>query len=441
MRAGQAPGAWPVVGHLPDLLRRPLAFMDSLPAHGDIVRVRIGLRDAYVLCHPELVRRVLTDSRVFDREGPLYEKVRAALGNGLASCPRADHRGQRRVLQPAFHHKRLERYAQVMSVEVETLTDRWRSGQVVDAVDEMFRLTTAVAVRTLFSSDFPAPVAEELRDCLDVFLRGVYTRVLMPAVDAVPSPGRRRYRRALVRWRALVSGIIAEYRAAGVDQDDVLSLLLAARDDSGRPLSDHELCDQVALLVLAGAETTSSALAWCVQLLGSHSDVLDRLQTEADTVLGGSIATWDDLPDLTFTHRVVQEVLRLYPPAWAITRTTVEPVELAGEQLALGSMVICSPYVIHRRDDFFPDAAAFDPDRWQNGHPHREAYLPFGLGANKCIGEAFGLAEATLALASLVSRWHLRPLPTRSSKAAPRSVLAPGSLPVLVDARLPTPRP
>ncbi|WP_159041868.1 cytochrome P450, partial [Streptomyces aureus] len=228
---GIAPGAWPLLGHLPHLLGRPLDFLDSLPAYGDVVRVRMGPRTLHVVSHPELVRRVLTDRRHFDRGGVLYDKIRAVLGNGLATCPNAEHRWQRRALQPAFHHGLMDRYAAAMTAEIQNLTARWRPGTVVDVTEEMFRLTTAVAVRTLFSAGITPGAAEELRAALDVLLRAVYTRVVLPAVDRVPSPARRRYRLALARWRTGVAAIVASYRAAGVDHGDALSLLLAARDE------------------------------------------------------------------------------------------------------------------------------------------------------------------------------------------------------------------
>ncbi|MFD0151004.1 cytochrome P450 [Streptomyces sp. NPDC055721] len=435
LRHGAAPGAWPLLGHLPYLVTGPLAFLDSLPGHGDVVRVRMGPRDLHVVSDPGLVRRVLTDRRTFDRGGVLYDKVRAVLGNGLATCPNDEHRWQRRTLQPAFHHALMERYAATMTAETEALTARWRPGSVVDVTEEMFRLTTAVAVRTLFSAGITVHAAEELRAALDVLLRGVYTRVVAPAIDLVPSPARRRYRRALARWRAGVSAIVAAYRAAGVDHGDALSLLLAARDGQGRPLSDDELGDQVATLVLAGAETTSSVVAWALRLLADHPEAEARLHAELDTVLGGRPVTGAELPGLPCTGDVIREVLRLYPPAWAVTRTAIRETELAGRLLPPGSTVMCCLYLVHRRPGLFRDPDLFDPGRWAAGEVPREAYVPFGLGATKCIGDVFGMTEATLALASVTSRWRLTPVSRRPPRPVPRIVLSPGPVPMLLAAR------
>ncbi|MFC9594846.1 cytochrome P450 [Streptomyces sp. NPDC056944] len=436
-RYGYAPGGWPLLGHLPRLAFRPLAFLDSLPGHGDVVRVRMGTRTVHVVSHPELVRRVFTDRRSFDRSGVLYEKVRALLGNGLATCPNAEHRDQRRVLQPAFHPSLMDRYAAVMTAETQALTARWRPGAVVDVTEEAFRLTTAVAVRTLFSAGITPRGAEELREALEVLLRGLYTRVVAPAVDRVPSPARHRYRRALARWRTGVAAIVAAYRAAGVDHGDALSLLLAVRDEHGRALSDAELGDQVATLVLAGAETTSSVVAWALRLLADHPGAAARLHAELDAVLAGGPVTRADLPRLPYTADVVREALRLYPPAWAITRTTTRGTELAGMPLPPGSIVICCLYLLHRRRELFPEPALFDPGRWAAGEVPRDAWLPFGVGAGKCVGDAFGTAEATLAIAAIASRWHLTPVTPRPLRPVPRLVLSPGPQPMRLAERTP----
>ncbi|MGW4743538.1 cytochrome P450 [Streptomyces sp. NPDC004290] len=436
-RYGHAPGAWPLFGHLPRLVLRPLPFLDSLPGHGDVVRVRMGTRTVHVVSHPALVRRVFTDRRTFDRSGVLYEKVRALLGNGLATCPNAEHRAQRLALQPAFHPSLLDRYTAVMAAETRALTARWRPGAVVDVTEEAFRLTTAVAVRTLFSAGITPHAAEELREALEVLLRGLYTRVVAPAVDRIPSPARRRYRGALARWRTGVAALVAAYRAAGTDQGDALSLLLAVRDEHGRGLSDAELGDQAATLVLAGAETTSSLVAWALRLLADHPEAAARLRGELDAVLAGRPVAPADLPRLPYAADVVRETLRLYPPAWAITRTTIRGTELAGTPLPPGSIVICCLYLLHRRRELFPEPARFAPDRWASGEVPRDAWLPFGTGAGKCVGDAFGTAEATLALAAIASRWTLTPVTRRPPRPVPRLVLSPGPQPMRLTERTP----
>ena len=447
LRSGRAPGAWPFLGHAVAVLRRPLPLLDSLPAHGDLVEIRLGTRPAFVLCHPDLVRRVLTDFRGFDRAGYGYERVRAAMGNGLATAGHQDHRRQRLVMQPAFRHEHLRGYVAVMSQEITTTLGNWPDGEVIDLVEEMFTLTTTVALRALFSSRLDPDQAERLRRAFDVFLRGIYARAALRLAGRLPTPGNRRYARAVTYWRAQVGELIDACRQAGADTGshedrgdpiDLMSRLLAARDEQGQGLSAAELADQVAVIMLAGGETTSSAVAWSWHLLAGHPDIAAALHAEADAVLGHDVAGWDHLPRLDLTARVVREALRLYPPGWIIPRVCTGPVTLAGRTLPAGSIVVFSPYVLHRRPDLYPDPHRFDPDRWLTPAPElRASYLPFGAGATRCIGEEFGLAEATLIVASIAARWTLTPEPGSTVAPAARAVLVPRTLPVRLAARAP----
>jgi pentalenene oxygenase len=215
-----------------------------------------------------------------------------------------------------------------------------------------------------------------------------------------------------------------------------MSRLLAARDEEDRGLSDTELADQVAVLMLAGGETTSAAVTWSWHLLTTHPEILAAVRAETDAVLGGAVAGWDHLPRLDLTARVVREALRLYPSAWALPRVCTRPVTLAGRTLPPGTMVVLSPYILHRRPDLYPHPARFDPARWLTPAPdHRSSYLPFGAGATRCIGEEFGLAESTLILATTAARWTLSPDPGTTVSPATRAVLVPRAFPVHLSAR------
>jgi cytochrome P450 len=433
LRFGRAPGAWPFLGHAVALLRRPLPLLDSLPAHGDLVEIRLGPRPAFVLCHPDLARRVLTDFRGFDRAGRGYERVRAAMGNGLATVAQPDHRRQRLVMQPAFRHEHLRGYVAVMRQEITAAMAGWP--EVIDLVEEMFTLTTTVALRALFSSQLDSEQAERLRQAFDIFLRGIYARAALQVAGRLPTPGNRRYDQAVARWHDQVSELIDGYRQADL-RDDLMSRLLAARDEQGRSLSATELADQVAVLMLAGGETTSAAVAWSWHLLCGHPEILAAVQAETDAILGRDVAGWDHLPRLDLTARVVREALRLYPPGWVIPRTCTRPVTLAGRTLPAGSIVIFSPYVLHRRPDLYPEPHRFDPDRWLTPAPAQKAsYLPFGAGATRCLGEEFGLAEATLILASMAARWDLTPEPGTTVAPAARAVLVPKAFLVRLTVR------
>ncbi|MEV5510672.1 cytochrome P450 [Streptomyces orinoci] len=429
-----APSAWPLVGHLPRFARDPLGFLRSLPAQGEVVRIRLGGRQVFVPCGPEAACRALADGHTFDRTGPLFDRIRAEMGNGLATCPQAEHHRQRLLLRPAFQRERLERYRTVMEEESAALADRWCHGQVIDVVDAMFGLTVSVAVRTLFSSRIGPGTTAALRQCLDVFLRGSYTRALLPLSTVLPTPANRRFDRALVRWRHYVRQLIDEARRRPAGGPDLLSALLEARDGRQGGLSEAELADQIAVLVLAGAETTSAALSWTWHLLAAHPDAEAELHAGLDS--GGP-----DPAALDHVHRVVKESLRLYPPAWAIPRTVTRETMLAGHRLPAGATLLFSPYVLHHRPDLHPEPERFRPERWLPGGTDRRAraaFLPFGAGPTRCIGESFALTETTVALTTIASHWQLRPLPGHLVHAAARSVLAPRTLPMrLVRRRRP----
>lgn len=450
-RAGTAPGAWPLMGHLTSMYRDPLGFLARLPRYGELVEIRLGRMPVHLVCHPELVRSVLADDRTYDRSGPLYERSQQAMGNGLATCPHADHRRQRRLLQPAFRPDHLTRYTTVMQQTINEAMADWQPGEEFDLADELFALSTTTALRALFDAELGPRTPPGLQDALDTFLKGIYWQALTPWSRRIPTPGSRRYARALRVWRGHTDRLIAQHSAAGsaadagpavTDQRNVLAHLLAARDASSPQLTGSDVHDQVTSLLLAGSETTAAALAWACHLLAADPETQRRLHDETDSQLAGRPACWDDLPRLPLTGHVITETLRLYPPAWLIPRVTTRDTELAGLGLAAGTTVVCSPYVIHRRGDLYPDPGRFHPDRWRTGADRgvaaataRGRYLPFGLGPHRCIGESFALAEATLALAAILGRWTLEPVPGTTVRPAPRAVLAPQRLPMRLRRR------
>ncbi|PZS40380.1 MAG: cytochrome P450 [Pseudonocardiales bacterium] len=438
--AGTAPGAIPLLGHTLPLLRNPLRFLTSLPARGDLVRIRIGPVEAIVVCAPELIRQVLLNDRVFDKGGPFFDRGREVAGDGLINCPHSLHRRQRRLAQPAFHSTRLPGYAQVMTKHIAEVTGSWQDGQVLDVLPEMMTLTARIAVETMFSDALPAALLGTVLDDFNTVLAGIYKRVLMPpSLVKLLIFGNHRYDRARLRLRGIIGRVITDRRVSGADRGDLLSTLLSARDPAdNKGLSDIEIVDQVITFFMAGSETTASTLAWAVHLLARHPDVEHWLHAEVDAVLAGAPASFEDLPKLELTGRVVTETLRMYPPGWMFTRTTTTDTRLGGHPIPAGSILVYSPYLLHHRPDLYPDPDRFDPDRWTDGHtaqPPREALIPFGGGARKCIGDTFAVAEATLALATLATRWYLRLRPGRHIHPARFIVLRPRGLRMRATAR------
>ncbi|UFS97277.1 cytochrome P450 [Nocardia huaxiensis] len=426
-----APYRLPLLGHMVSLLRDPLRFLNSLPAHGDLVRVGLGPVPAVAVCDPRLTQELLRRDRVFDKGGPLLDRVREMLGDGLVTCPYSMHRRHRRLAQPAFHPARTADYAAIMTRRIDAITGAWRDGQVVDMKEQMHALASAVTAATLFSHAVPQQVLRALLADVDHVVRALMLRTLMPApLLRVPTPGNRAYERAIGNVRSALAEIIAARRAEGVDHGDLLSALIAAQDEDGGGLSDLEISDQVITFFVAGTETTGTALAWALCLLDQHPAVADRLRAEVEPVLGGRAARYQDLPDLPWTGHVITEALRLRPPVWFVTRAVSEDTELGGHRLAAGTTVMYSAFTIQHRADLYPEPERFDPGRWADTakSPARADFLAFAGGARKCIGETFARTEMTLTLATIIGRWRLRTVPGNDSRPTRSSTLQPRQL-------------
>ncbi|MEV3989522.1 cytochrome P450 [Streptomyces sp. NPDC049837] len=434
-----APGALPGVGHAWALLRSPLDFVGSLPEHGDLVEVRLGPFRTYVPCHPELLWQVLTDDRTFDKDGALYVKVRAVAGNALPLCARRDHRRQRRLIQPAFHRDRIEQFSTVMVDEITALTSRWSDGQVVDIFSDLFDMAVRTVCRTLFSTSPTPAAAREFRRALAVGLRGFLPGFLLPPrLERLPLPLIRhpRLMRGLLDARDLLLAAPRRPEDAG---DDLIATLTSTGPDGCRAMTAQEIHEQIVPMISAGADTATSALSWARYLLAQHPEAERRLHAEVDTELGHGPARWGDLDRLPYTTRVLTETLRLYPPAWVMPRVTTAPARLGRADLPVGASVLFCSAAVHRHPDVYAHPHTFDPDRWL---PHRAralprgAFVPFGAGPRKCIGDHYGTVEATLALATIARRWQLGVHPRADPRpAALGTVLTPRRLLMRVHAR------
>ncbi|MGA5299688.1 cytochrome P450 [Nucisporomicrobium flavum] len=432
----RAPRAWPLLGHAWPLLRDPLRFVQSLPAYGDVVWIRLGPARAALVCDPQLTSAVLLDDRTFDKGGLLVERGREVVGNGVGTCPHDEHQRQRRLARPAFHPARLPHYAEGMRRQIATVLGRWRDGREIDVLDEMLTLTGGTVVEAMFAATSlpPRTLATALDDFATV-LAGIYRRMFLPApLDRVPLPGNLRYRAARNRLRRTVGDLVADYRRTGTDRGDILSVLVGS---DGPGFTDDEIHDQVVTLFLAGTESAASVLAWALHVLGERPDLEDRLHREVDA-LSGDLPGPGDLPSLDLTGRIVTETLRVYPPGWLFTRRTTAATRLGEHDIPAGTTVAFSPYLMHHRADLFDDPERFDPDRWDGtsaGPPARGVFIPFGAGARKCLGDTFAMTEATLALAAITRRWRLRPVPGRPVRRTVDTTLRPRGLRMRLEAR------
>jgi cytochrome P450 len=434
-----APGALPLVGHGLAILRQPLEFLNSLPAHGDIVQIQLGPTRVPLVCNPELVRTMLRNDRVFDKGGLLFDRGRELLGNGLVTCQHNEHRRQRRLLQPAFRQHCMPGYGQIIAEQMHAVLGTWQDDQVLDVVPVLKHLSTRVAAVALFSKVLPPDKLERIAEDVETFSAGVFRRILLPPIAAsVPTPANVRYDRARQRLRRTIAEVIADYRANGIDSGGILPILMATRDDQSaqQQLSDEECSDQAITLFFAAIETLAIASAWALYLIAQNPDTRQRLEAEADQVLGGRFATYEDVPALAYTNRIVKETLRICSPAWLITRVVTEDTQLGGYQLPAGEVVGCSPLMMHLDPGIHPAAQAFDPDRWQEETaPHTDTVLPFSAGARKCIGDTFAMVEATLTLSSIASRWRIEAVPNGHPKPSFHAFYTPRNLKLKIAPR------
>jgi cytochrome P450 len=421
--------------------RDPPGFLLTLAReHGDVARFRWGRSDEYLLNNPEYVRRVLvTEQRSF-MKGQALQEAKRILGEGLLTSEGELHLRQRRLMQPLFHPRRVDGYAQTMVSCAERVSQRWRDGESVDAHQEMARLTLAIVGQTLFDADVEAEASEigvALTDALDSI-----KTLMVPwsgVLEVLPTPAMRRLRRARVRLDRTIYGLIRQRKADGRKREDLLSLLVSVREEAGDPMSDEQIRDEAMTLFLAGHETTAAALTWTWFLLAQHPDAEARLHEEVDAVLGDRPPSVADLRRLHYTDMVVSEAIRLYPPAWLIGRRALVDFEVDAYVVPARAIVILSPYVSHRDPRWFPEPARFDPERWtEDGRAARPrwAYFPFGAGARTCIGEAFAWTEAKLVLATLARRWRLCRVPGHRVELHPRVTLRPkGGMPMTLERR------
>ena len=407
--------AYPVVGNLPELARDPIAFfLDTRRTYGDIFRYRFGPRTVYFVAHPDAVKHVLQDNYTNYRKHTAYDKIRPLVGEGLLTSEGESWLKNRRLAQPVFHRQRIGTFAEMMTEETLLMMERWRRfepQEPFDLLPEMMRLTLTVVGRSLFSKDIGGE-ADKIGAALTFALHHANTRSLqLVDLSKLPIPNNVRFNRAVGVLDDLVYSLVAERRASGKDEGDLLSMLLHAQDaDTGESMSDRQLRDEVMTLFLAGHETTANALSWIFYLLSKHTLVTQKLFNEVDAVLGRRTATLEDTPNLTYTRQVIDEGLRLYPPAWIIGRQTLQDDRVGGAFIPAGSDVTISPLVTQRHPLFWSNPEGFDPGRFtpeRSKQRHRFAYFPFGGGPRVCIGNNFALLEMTLTLATVLQRYEL----------------------------------
>lgn len=403
--------------------RDPIGFFTKLAReHGDISHFNLGEQNLYLVNHPDMIKEVLVGKDRNFTKWFAVERLKEVLGQGLFVSEGAYHARQRKLSQPAFHRQRIAGYAGTMVKVSQRVRDRWQEGQALDVGAEMNWLAMVIVADTLFGADVESE-AVEIQNALSEVLR-MLERSTLPVSEVAE------FDQARARLDAAVLKIIRERRAADGadvrDRGDLLSMLLAARDEDGSAMSDLELRDEAMTIFLAGHETTANALTWTWYLLSQHPQVEERLHATLDEVLQGKAPTLDDVPRLKFVEMIFAEAMRLYPPVWIVGRRAINDCEIGGWKVPAGAIVLLSQYVTQHDARFFPEPEKFDPQRWT---PEAEAarpgysYFPFSSGSRQCLGEPFAWLEGVLAISVIAQKWRLRLAPGHRVEMQPQLTL------------------
>ena len=426
------PRGLPYIGQARNFTRDPLGFLSGLAAtYGDISCFTLGGVQAFFVRHPDYIREVLITQRASFTLSPLRKRLDAVVGQGLFTSEGDLHARQRRLMQPVFRKSRIEAYAAAIAELSRRTRDQWQPGTVIDLTDETMKLTMRVAARALFEDDIGADTGK-VSDNLEVLME-FFTRISSPFLRLwlkMPLPSTRRFHAAVRELDAVIYGMIERRRRAGATGNDLLSLLMQAKDDETNVvMTEKQLRDEILTLLIAGHETTANLLGWTLYLLAQDPGSADRLHAEARSVLGGRDGfTAADTERLPFARQVVQEGMRLYPPGWFVGRAALSDVRLGEYTVPRGAVVLLSQYVMHRDGRYFEEPDRFKPSRWENGFQDRlprGAYFPFSAGDRHCIGEGFAWQEALLILATLVERWKFELVPGQNIRPKPSVTLRP----------------
>ena len=386
--------------------------MTELRRHyGGAVRFPVGPLWFYLFSDPDLVQEVLVGKADEFNLGRMHRAMTSIAGDGLFSSTGGLHRRQRRIVQPAFHRSAIRTYVAQIEQRTTEMLDRWEGVERVELVEEMTLLTLDVVTDTILGGDR----LEDAGAMYDRMAVGVdrLERMLTPLgplLTRLPTRSNRAFDAAIAELRASVEALIARRRDQGREGEDALWALLAATDEEGAPLPDELIRDELITLVLAGQETTAIALCWTLWLVAQHPEADERLAEEAQEVPSAESLGGDALERLPWARQCLEEGMRLYPPAWVVSRTAARDTSVGGWDVSRGGNVFTSPWVTHRDPEIWPEPERFDPERFSPDAVearHRFAYFPFGGGGRKCVGASLAMVEGTVALAMIARRVRL----------------------------------
>ncbi len=426
------PKGAPIMGVMREFNRDHLGFIERAQReYGDVVWMRFLYVPALFLYHPDDIEYVLaTNPKNFIKSMSLRSNFfQRLVGNGLLTSQGEEWKRARRLSSPAFHRERVASYATVMVDYTNRLTSKWQEGETRDIHVDMMRLTLEIVVQCLFSADVSHDV-DHVGATLKELVKPFASQATLGWIlnNRLPTPAHFRFHALAKKIDDVVYRIIAERRASGRNEGDLLSMLLAARDEDGSQMNDRQLRDEVMTLFLAGHETTALTLAWSWYLLGTHPESEKRFHAELDEALGGRAPTATDLPRLKFTEQIAKESMRLYPPAYGLGREAIDDCEIGGYRVTAGTQVFMFQWATQRDPRFYDEPEAFRPERWTDEFIERlpkYAYFPFGGGPRACIGASFAMMEIILCLATIGQKFRLELVPDHPVSIYPAMSLRP----------------
>lgn len=422
------PPVHPLLGHTSSFADDPLGFLTHCGQdYGDIVPLRFITGTLFLLTRPEHIETVLNHPTIFTKNTLTWRAFQTLVGRGLLTSGGDYWAKQRRLIQPLFHQQRITAYADIMVAQTQQMLATWADGDTLDLHQQISQLTLGIVTQALLDVDLNSDAAQAVAFALDQAMLWFerQRRVAFLPLQWWPSKGNRTYRQALKQLDETVYGLIRQRRNRG--GQDLLAMLMQVEDEDGSRMSDRQLRDEVTTLILAGHETTATALSWTWVLLSQNPKVETKLMAELQA-LGDRVPTVADLPQLTYTRQILQEAMRIYPPVFTFARSVEQDFDLGDYQIPAGSLVMSSPWVMHRSECYFADPLAFRPERWANDLEKtlpKGVYFPFGDGPRVCIGKSFALMEAVLILAAIAKQFRLTLAPDHSIEPLPSITLRP----------------
>jgi len=396
------------------VLKDPLSFFrKTFQEHGDFYNINSIIYSIFILSKPEYIQELLTTKHKSFCKSDDYKVLKYSLGNGLLISEGDFWKKQRSIAQPAFHRENLQKLVDTMVEDTNKMLNRWESIPKVDVNGEMMFLTLEIVNNALFGTQIPADY-EKIKDAITIGNEFLSKKILTPFSLPVwfPTPASRRYFKARNFNNAVIDKIIEKRRATPHAHQDLLSMLMSAEDaETGEKMSNQQLRDEAITLFVAGHETTANALSWIFYLLAKHPEKQALLRQELQSVLAGKTPDFENLRLLQYTEQVVEEGMRLYPPAWTIGRKALEETTIGDFRVPKNTTIFIDVFNTHRHPDYWENADDFLPERFSpeaRKNRHKLAYLPFGAGQRMCIGNNFAMMEMKIVVALTLQRYQIQ---------------------------------